>query len=83
MFNLQTNNVIIISGLPRWLQVTLDKAALRVWLAAMSCLSRLERIGLIRTGSTREATGESNTCPVISRQFLKQKILVKIDFKVK
>ena len=60
----------------------MDKAALRVWLAAMSCLSRLERIGLIRTGSTREATGESNTCPVISRQFLKQKILVKIDFKV-
>ena len=51
----------------------MDKAALRVWLAAMSCLSRLERIGLIRTGSTREATGESNTCPVIFSKFLKGK----------
>ena len=48
------------------MKLAFDNAALRVWLAAISCcFSRFERIGLMRTGRTNEATGESNTWPVI------------------
>ena len=45
--------------------ITFDRAALSVWLAATSCLSRLDKMGLSRTGNTREDTGESCTRPVM------------------
>jgi hypothetical protein len=44
---------------------TFDRAALSVWLAATSCLSRLDKMGLSKTGNTREDTGESCTRPVM------------------
>ena len=47
------------------MQSTLESAALRVWLAPWSCLSRPESTGRTSTGSTREDTGESCTRPVI------------------